>query len=87
MVLARFAGRVATGARCDGEGIEMTETDPNAALTRMRELIVELAAELPGPDVLRTSGLEDVAAEVVAEFEGLDEWLSKGGFAPDAWGP
>jgi hypothetical protein len=47
--------------------------DPNAALDQLREL-------LTGND----GSIDDYerAAEV---FDGLDEWLSKGGFLPSAW--
>lgn len=46
--------------------------DPNTALARLRELI---------------GGKRNVvgSAEVVETFQGLDEWLSKGGFLPQDW--
>jgi hypothetical protein len=59
--------------------------DPNAALTRLRALMTELEHSLPGPDVLRTTPVEDGAAEVIEQWEALDAWLSKGGFLPQAW--
>jgi hypothetical protein len=59
--------------------------DPNAALTRLRELMWELECQLPGPDVLRTTPVEDAATEVLDQWQALDAWLSKGGFLPQAW--
>jgi hypothetical protein len=44
--------------------------DPNAALTKIRELI----ADGDSADML-----------LVEAFEGLDNWLCKGGFLPSDW--
>lgn len=49
--------------------------DPDAALARMRELI---ARE-------RESFVETDATELSELIDGLDQWLSKGGFLPAAW--
>jgi hypothetical protein len=49
--------------------------DPNTALARIRELAKKAHAD---------EGTED-AHEFVALVEYLDEWMSKGGFAPAAW--
>lgn len=53
--------------------------DPNTALQTLRE---------QAKDLTRDSDYADAAdvQEVVEQFEALDEWLSKGGFAPAAWG-
>ncbi len=59
--------------------------DPDATLARLRALMAELEHLLPGPDILRTTHVEDTAAEVVEAWDALDGWLSKGGFAPSAW--
>jgi hypothetical protein len=52
--------------------------DPNAALAEIRTLIHE-AREATGPHA------EAALNEMSEYFEGLDEWLSKGGFLPAAW--
>jgi hypothetical protein len=51
--------------------------DPNAALAEMRELAHDL---LNGTDTFTTS-----AYEIAEHVQALDEWLSKGGFLPNAW--
>jgi len=57
--------------------------DPNASLTRIRELVALLAGDIPekGPDRY------EVGDELGDLVGGLDEWLSKGGFLPEAWKP
>lgn len=55
--------------------------DPNAALAEIRKL-VERASDLesfPRPDPA------ELLTELAEAVEGLDEWLSKGGFLPTAW--
>jgi hypothetical protein len=56
--------------------------DPNAALDELRELARQLRD--PQPEQV-LDDLEDVG-RMVELFEGLDTWLLKGGFLPDAWG-
>jgi hypothetical protein len=48
--------------------------DPDAALARLREL-AQLLLESPEPD----------ASELAETFQGLDQWLARGGFKPAAW--
>jgi hypothetical protein len=48
--------------------------DPNEALRRIRELVTP-GAERTDPD----------GAELSELVQGLDEWLSRGGFLPQAW--
>lgn len=50
--------------------------DPNAALARLRELSVEINKD---------GGDYDLIAEMSTVFDGLDQWLSRGGFLPTAW--
>lgn len=51
--------------------------DPNEALRQLRELVHTcLYSEDEAPDI---------ATDLAQQFEALDEWLSKGGFPPDAW--
>lgn len=49
--------------------------DPNTALSEIRSKILHLSD--------RHSTIDPV--EIAYQFEALDEWLSKGGFLPDAW--
>lgn len=52
--------------------------DPNITLHELRELCGEAmesgAYQRPG-----------LARELAEKFDALDGWMSKGGFAPDAW--
>lgn len=53
--------------------------DPNAALADLR-------AALKVYDEAISKKVADEAAEQIVEAaRALDEWLSKGGFAPEAW--
>ena len=54
--------------------------DPNAALGRVRYLTGKINS--PG---VRTEDLATLAEDLAEVFQGLDEWLSGGGFRPDAW--
>jgi hypothetical protein len=63
--------------------------DPNENLEQQRKrmaLIIELIDKLPeeslGPQV---DAILDAALEWTDLAEGLDQWLSKGGFLPRAW--
>ena len=58
--------------------------DPNEALREIRRLVArwtELEGKGPEWQAERTV----VAAGLVLHTEGLDEWLTRGGFLPDAW--
>lgn len=48
--------------------------DPDVALANIRQLVGEITDDAPG-DVV----------ELIQAIAGLDEWLSRGGFAPSAW--
>lgn len=48
--------------------------DPNETLRRLREL-AERELNAPDPD----------NADWAEWFQALDEWISRGGFLPDAW--
>ncbi len=55
--------------------------DPNATLDAIRDLINEYAQ-------LETDDRRDDGAtlnELIAHFDNLDQWLTKGGFLPGAW--
>ncbi len=61
--------------------------DPNAALERIRELIESLtraadSSEDPGE---RWFAIRGELSELVDTWNGLDGWLSKGGFPPRPW--
>jgi hypothetical protein len=48
--------------------------DPNAALTEIRAIVADYSAG------------KDFDADRLAELvDGLDGWMSKGGYAPKAW--
>lgn len=55
--------------------------DPNANLRQQRE-IVRIHNTLEGSDIQLSPRIMDRLVELV---EALDEWLTKGGFMPDAW--
>lgn len=65
--------------------------DPNETLTRMRDAMAALrtALEEDGPDdvdeLVGGDPIEDAAVDLLDAVEDLDEWLTKGGFVPDAW--
>ena len=48
--------------------------DPNAALTEIREITARA-----------TAGKSFDADKLAELVDGLDQWLSRGGFRPDAW--
>lgn len=53
--------------------------DPNAALERLRELVVATADE-------NNNAVKVHLADEMAElFEALDYWLTRGGFLPSQW--
>lgn len=54
--------------------------DPNATLKRIRELVeAVLDHDLDDRDAL------DAAGYLADAVQALDQWLSKGGFLPEAW--
>lgn len=50
--------------------------DPNAALAEIRELV----AKIDSPDWHHTD-----ASRLCDLVDGLDQWMSRGGFLPVAW--
>ena len=52
--------------------------DPNTALAEIRDLIAKTYTA-DGP------AAEDSCRRLYDVVEALDEWLSQGGFLPDAW--
>lgn len=52
--------------------------DPSATLTEIRRLVAE---GMDGSD----AELFDRMSELLDSFDGLDGWLSRGGFLPEAW--
>lgn len=55
--------------------------DPNAALARLRMLANMIAADVDGGYPVDA----ERAQEIATTFEGLDSWLSSGGFLPTDW--
>lgn len=54
--------------------------DPNTALDSLRDLTTKvIRGEVDAAD------RESVADQIAETFQGLDEWLSKGGFLPEQW--
>jgi hypothetical protein len=53
--------------------------DPDECLKQIRDLIMRVNAADDRGD------FEGFAADLAEHVEALDEWLSKGGFLPDAW--
>ena len=52
--------------------------DPNATLTELREAARGYWTAPP-------TDTEEAGLRVVELFEALDEWLTRGGFLPEAW--
>lgn len=53
--------------------------DPNEALRKARE-----ASEAIGKDTTAEEAAAN-AVDLMMYFDALDQWLTKGGFAPEAW--
>lgn len=51
--------------------------DPNAALAELRRLI-----DGPTPEI---DSFDDLIDKITPVWQGLDQWLSAGGFLPDDW--
>ena len=58
--------------------------DPNTTLKMLREAIQGFFDACDGDSA---DDEYDCAVTVAGMAEALDEWLTKGGFLPDAWGP
>lgn len=56
--------------------------DPNANLAEQRRLQKKIDEVMPSDD--DTAYVEDLVSLAVL-VEAMDEWLSSGGFLPDAW--
>lgn len=56
--------------------------DPNVTLQELRALISERAQV---DDAEGTGKRERLAEAIIERFEALDQWLTKGGFAPNDW--
>ena len=59
--------------------------DPNAALNNLRLHIEQLKKLIDSDESPENEDLECLANDVVDNFEGLDNWLSNGGFLPKSW--
>jgi hypothetical protein len=58
--------------------------DPTAALTTIRTLVAEAHKLNPDDDpIVLAATLDDLATTI----DGLDRWLSSGGFTPLPWAP
>lgn len=53
--------------------------DPNANLREMREKVITINTSTKGGQIV------EAAAELAELVEAMDEWLTKGGFAPIEW--
>ena len=59
--------------------------DPDEALRIIRALIMQMQVEdMPVSGYARPEFVQH-ARDLAEQFEGLDEWLSKGGFPPADW--
>ena len=64
--------------------------DPNQTLKNLRSLVEAVNAELDdsenlGPSRLASTDLVCCAHELAQHFEALDQWITSGGFLPEAW--
>jgi hypothetical protein len=62
--------------------------DPNTTLHELREMVgraLAAKAHLERIGDSKPSIPERSLHELAEKFEALDGWMSKGGFAPDAW--
>lgn len=55
--------------------------DPEQALSELRELAKATLADDSADD------LPEKATQLAELFDGLDQWLSRGGFMPKEWAP
>jgi hypothetical protein len=56
--------------------------DPEAALAEIRRHMAELRLQYARSHYAEAA---EAAVDMADSFAALDEWLSKGGFAPAAW--
>lgn len=59
--------------------------DPNAALAAIRDGLAAIDAIRDGSADPDANTYANAAADIVEHTRALDEWLSKGGFPPNAW--
>lgn len=65
--------------------------DPNAALAKVREALTTIQPVMDNEhwdDDIRYSlgdDLKEAVESLVEHVQALDEWLSRGGFQPEAW--
>lgn len=60
--------------------------DPTANLNRQRRLAKEIfALSEAEPTAANVARLTDAGYELAELVEALDEWMTSGGFAPEAW--
>ena len=59
--------------------------DPEAALTRLRELAEEIIERIDADESY--DHLDDLPSEMAETFQGLDQWITRGGFLPRDWKP
>lgn len=57
--------------------------DPNETLKRLQQLHAQY--EIVGGEARRDAWKVEHMPEFLELFAALDEWISKGGFLPDAW--
>ena len=56
--------------------------DPNQALKDIRAMVAYLTGPNANPD---SEAFAEQATALANTIEGLDEWLSRGGFKPSDW--
>lgn len=57
--------------------------DPNAALARVRHLVLEIGRTLDHDQAPDMATVNDLCEAI----DGLDQWISRGGFLPTPWVP
>jgi hypothetical protein len=58
--------------------------DPDVALENMRKVVARIREFLDTEDVTEIN-LEGYLEDLLLYWDGLDEWLSNGGFLPTSW--
>lgn len=62
--------------------------DPNQALADLLKLVADMRAIIDsGEDPDEPGEYYRIASEATEKFEGLHDWLARGGFRPAAWCP
>ena len=59
--------------------------DPNQTLKNLRSLVEAVNADLDDSRNLAATDLVCCAHELAQYFEALDQWITSGGFLPQAW--